>query len=157
MGKNGNGKRKTVKAVISVLVAAFWLVFLSAFAFSLAEKRLYPLFYEREIIGTAEKYGIERRGGFLYLAGKEIPVLRVPENLNGEIRDIEYICAEELALGIKELLRLNRSAEKNGLFRLVVNQLGHTRADDASVEKLEEALALLNGEIEIRGDIISLK
>ena len=105
----------------------------------------------------AEKFGIERRGGFLYLAGKEIPVLRVPENLNGEIRDIEYICAEELALGIKELLRLNRSAEKNGLFRLLLNQLGHTRADDASVEKLEEALALLNGEIEIRGDIISLK
>lgn len=103
---------------------------------------------------SCQDLGIIRRNGFLYLQGKDIPMLRVPGN--GNNRDIKYIAAEELALGLKELLRQNVSAEKTGLFKLLVQHLGFSRMGDAILARLEEALQLLKDEIEINGEVISL-
>ena len=64
---------------------------------------------------------------------------------------------EELALGMKEILKQNISVEKSGLFRLLVNQLGFARMGDATLDYLEDALTLIAKEIEFNGDILSLK
>lgn len=59
MGKKEYGKSGKPKAVFAVLIAAFWIAFSMLFLLSFAEKRLYPLYYEREIIAAANEYGIE--------------------------------------------------------------------------------------------------
>ena len=104
---------------------------------------------------SCRNLGIIRKNGFLYLQGKDIPMLRVPSG--GSSRDIKYIAVEELALGLKELLKQNVSAEKTGLFKLLVQHLGFSRMGDAILARLEEALQLLKDEIEINGEVISLK
>lgn len=104
---------------------------------------------------SCRSLGIIRKNGFLYLQDKDIPMLRVPSG--GGSRDIKYIATEELALGLKELLKQNVSAEKMGLFKLLVHHLGFSRMGDAILARLEEALRLLEDEIEINGDVISLK
>ncbi len=109
------------------------------------------------IMRNCINYKIIRKNGFLYLQDKEIPMLRVPYEDVSNLREIKYICLEELSLGMKELLRQNVSVQKSGLFRLVVQQLGFTRAGDAIMERLESALRLLSNEIEINGDVLSLK
>ena len=83
-------------------------------------------------------------------------MLRVP-NEGEEPRELKYIELQELANGLRALLAQNVTAEKNGLFRLLAQQLGFTRAGDLAQERMEEALALLRGEIEIDGDFLSLK
>ena len=129
-------------------------------------KRLVRL-YEREKVTSVvvnafeqdmrscQNLGIIRKNGFLYLQDKDIPMLRVPSA--GNSRDIKYIAVEELALGLKELLKQNVSAEKTGLFKLLVQNLGFSRMGDAILARLEEALQLLEDEIEINGEVISLK
>ncbi len=99
-----------------------------------------------------DRNGIIRRNGFLYLADQNKFMLRVP----GDKRDIKYIAPEELAAGLHVLLKQNYTAEKDGLYRTLVNQLGFTRMGDAIYAKLDEALGLLR-DITIDGDIISLK
>jgi hypothetical protein len=47
--------------------------------------------------------------------------------------------------------------EKNGLFRLLVQQLGFSRMGDAILEHLESALNLISQEIDFNGDVLSLK
>jgi very-short-patch-repair endonuclease len=101
--------------------------------------------------------GIIRKNDFLYLQGKEIPMLRVPTESAGALRDVKYIALEELALGLKELLKQNVSAEKTGLFRLLVQHLGFSRMGDAILSRLESALNLISSDIEINGDMLSLK
>ncbi len=99
-----------------------------------------------------DKNGIIRRNGFLYLADQNKFMLRVP----GVKRDIKYIAPEELAAGLHVLLKQNYTAEKDGLYKALVNQLGFTRMGDAKYAKLDEALRLLR-DVTIEGDIISLK
>lgn len=100
--------------------------------------------------------GIIRRNGFLYLQGKDIPMLRVPAN-GVTPREIKYIDVQELALGLKEILRQNITAEKMGLFKLMVQQLGFSRMGDAILARMERALKLISKDIETNGEIISLK
>lgn len=102
------------------------------------------------------RLGIVRKNGFLYMQGQEIPMLRVPVE-NCEPRDIKYIDLTELSLGLKEILKRNISAEKQGLFKLITQLLGFSRVGDAITERLENALQLLSKEIEINGGMISLK
>lgn len=83
-------------------------------------------------------------------------MLRVPGRNNTVVRDIKYISLEELALGMKEILKQNISVEKIGLFRLLVQQLGFNRMGDAILDRLESALQLISKEIEFNGDILSL-
>ncbi len=76
---------------------------------------------------------------------------------NDTPREIKYISDEELAQGLRELLKQNISAEKMGLFRLLTQQLGFSRMGDAILTKLESALKLLKNEIRVDGDTIYLK
>ncbi|SCY14145.1 DUF4011 domain-containing protein [Butyrivibrio sp. INlla14] len=99
-----------------------------------------------------DRNGIIRRNGFLYLSDQNKFMLRVP----GVKRDVKYIAPEELAAGLHVLLKQNYTAEKDGLYRALVNQLGFTRIGDAIYAKLDEALGLLR-DITIDGEIISLK
>ena len=99
-----------------------------------------------------EKNGIIRKNGFLYLAGQEDFVMRVP----GVKRDIKYIAPEELAAGLHVLLMQNITAEKDGLYRALANQLGFTRLGDAINTKLDEALALLN-DVVVEGESVSIR
>lgn len=100
--------------------------------------------------------GIVRRNGFLYLQGKEIPMLRVPAN-GTTPREIKYIEVQELALGLKEILKQNVTAEKMGLFRLLAQQLGFSRMGDAILAQMESALKLISKDIETNGEMLSLK
>ena len=109
-----------------------------------------------EDMRPCSSYGIVRKKGFMFLKDKEIPMLRVPGQ-NDTPRDIKYISDEELAQGLSALLKQNVSAEKMGLFRLLTQQLGFSRMGDAILSKLESALSLMKKEIEVDGDMISLK
>lgn len=106
---------------------------------------------------TADMYGCERmdiirKNGYLYLSNQNNFALRVP----GDKRDIKYIAPEELAAGLSAILKQNYSAEKEGLYRTLVNQLGFSRMSDSIYAKLDEALRLLRN-VTIEGDVISLK
>ena len=108
------------------------------------------------LMWNCQRQGIIRRNGFLYLQGKEIPMLRVP--MDGKTpRDIKYIAVEELASGLKELLKRNVTAEKAGLFKLLVEQLGFARMGDAILARLESALKLISKDIETNGEMLSLR
>ncbi len=96
--------------------------------------------------------GIIRRNGFLYLSDQNKFKLRVP----GVKRDIKYIAPEELAAGLHVLLKQNYTAEKDGLYKALVSQLGFSRMGDAIYTKLDEALMLLR-DVTIDGDVISLR
>ena len=102
-------------------------------------------------------YKIVRKNGFLYAPGKEIPMLRVPDESAPINRDIKYIALEELALGMKEILKQNITVEKNGLFRLLVQQLGFSRMGDAILDRLELTLKSISNDVVINAETIMLK
>lgn len=108
------------------------------------------------LMWDCSKYGIIRSKGFMYLKDRPIPMLRVPAD-NMPPRDIKYIPVEELAKGLKELLKLNVTAEKSGLFKLLAAQLGFSRMGDSILCEMEKALKLLSGQIESNGEMLSLK
>ncbi len=108
------------------------------------------------LMWNCQRLRIIRKKGFLYLQGKEIPMLRVP--MEGKTpRDVKYIAVEELANGLKELLKQNVTAEKAGLFKLLANQLGFARMGDSILANLESALKLISKDIETNGEMLSLK
>lgn len=107
------------------------------------------------LMWTCERMGIIRHNGFLYLENREIPMLRIPSS-GMTPREIKYIAVEELAKGMKEILRQNVTAEKTGLFKLLANQLGFSHMGDSIASRLERALKMLSKEIRINGETISL-
>lgn len=109
------------------------------------------------IMRNCAYYKIIRKNGFLYSQEKKIPMLRVPKEGALEVREVKYISPEELALGMKEILKQNITVEKNGLFRLLVQQLGFSRMGDAILDRLESALRLISQDIDVNGDMLSLK
>ncbi len=97
--------------------------------------------------------GMIRKRGFIYKADQDSYTLRVP----GDKREIKYIAPEELAAGLMILLKQNVRAEKEGLYRALVNQLGFNRLGDASYERLDEALRFLSDKVIVEGNIISIR
>ncbi len=138
-------------------IAEEWLLKRIVFLFGGREKVTNVVKREFENqMRNCSRYGLIRKNGFLYVQGRETPSLRVPAK-NAEPREIKYIDIAELALGLKEILKRNISAEKQGLFRLITQLLGFNRMGDAITERLESALKLLSKEIETNGEMISLK
>ena len=109
------------------------------------------------IMRNCSYYKITRKNGFLYSQEKAIPMLRVPHENATVVREVKYISLEELSLGMKEILKQNITVEKSGLFRLLVQQLGFSRMGDAILDRLEDALRLISKEIDVNGDVLSLK
>ena len=95
--------------------------------------------YEDRMAGC-ERFGIERRGGFLYLAGEDPYVFRIP----GVKRPVKYIAPEELAAGMRDILRENVSAGRDALYLAVVKMLGYSRVTDSMRERLDEAYELIS-------------
>ena len=105
-----------------------------------------------------EENGIIRKNGFLYLAEQTDFVLRIPSTKNwGSYREIKHIALEELAAGMYEIIKQNVSVEKDGLYLTIVKLLGVARAGSAIHERLDEALALLQNEVNIEGNTITVK
>jgi hypothetical protein len=111
--------------------------------------------FNQMMYGCDSRYGIIRRNGFLYLKNAPIPRLRIPKP-GSEPREIKYLSLEELANGLRELIKSNIMVEKAGLFRLLAEKLGFTRIGEAIEERLETALWLLGKEIEIHNGMIRL-
>ena len=109
-----------------------------------------------KIMKDCAYYGISRNNGYLYLDGQNIPLLRVPAK-GDDAREIKYIEPHELARGMNMLLKQNVNAQKSGLFKLLANQLGYARLNPSMEEHFELALKLLDGTIEIDGDMLSIK
>lgn len=109
------------------------------------------------IMKNCSYYKITRKNGFLYSKEKEIPMLRVPRRDADLAREIKYIALEELALGMKEILKQNIAVDKMGLFRLLVQRLGFNRIGDSILARLEDALRLISKDIEIKGGMVCLK
>lgn len=103
-----------------------------------------------------KKYGVFRKDGFIYKKDAEIPMLRVP-NGGLTIREIKYISVEELANGMREVLKQSVAIEKEGLFHCIVEELGFSRMGDVIINKLEEALRFLSKEIDVKDGMLSLK
>lgn len=97
--------------------------------------------------------GIIRRDGFLYLDGMPDLGMRVP----GAMRELKNIALEELAAGMRTILRHNLSADKDGLYHTLVNALGFSRSGEAMTARLDEALALLGDLVSVDGSTVSLK
>jgi hypothetical protein len=130
-------------------------------------KRAAPLFGREKITSVVRdnlnyylnqcfKVGVTEKNGFLFAKDKEVPLLRVPEKYSSTIREIKHISLEELSLGLKEVIKQNISVEKNGLFRIVAQQLGFNRTTESMIDRFESALKLINDEVEIHDGKITL-
>lgn len=109
--------------------------------------------YETRMYGCSRN-GIIRRNGFLYLQDQNDYVLRVPGN--GEKRDIKYIAREELAAGLLVIAEQNITADKDGMYRYIANELGFSRVGEAIYYRLEDALELLSAFVDVRDNVVSM-
>lgn len=157
--KFGGNVLNVTKAILEVEapLAEEWLLKRIVFLFDGREKVTNVVRNSfRRLMWNCDSLGIIQRNGFLYLRGKEIPMLRVPAD-GVTPREIKYIDVQELALGLKEILKQNVTAEKIGLFKLLIQQLGFSRMGDGILTQMEDALKLINNEIETNGEMLSLK
>lgn len=109
--------------------------------------------YEQQMCGY-QRYGIVRRGGFLYLDNEKEIQFRGPGDIE---RDIKQIAPEELAAGMYEILKQNVTADKNGLYRSLAAKCGVSRVGKTISEVLDSALNTLKDRIVIEGDQISIR
>lgn len=130
-------------------------------------KRIAFLYYREKVtsvvleefecdMASCDRLGIIRKNNFLYLKDWKFPSLRVPRHSDIP-RDIKYISLEELANGMYVLIKHNISVEKNGLFKLLTQQLGFSRIGESIYNRLESALTLIEDMINDNCGILSLK
>lgn len=112
--------------------------------------------YNKQMI-NCEANGIIIRNGFLYLDGHDNLIkFRVPKE-NEENRDIKYISLEELANGLIELIKLNVTVDRNGLYKKVSELLGFSRMSENITNRLDDSLKLIEDKLVIEGNNISYK
>ena len=109
--------------------------------------------YDRQMLGC-ERFGIERRGGFLYR--KDMKEIRF-RKLGDLKREIRQIAPEELADGMLEILKHNISAEKDSLFRTLALQCGVSRVTAPMTICFEKALACLDEKVDITDGQITIR
>ncbi len=150
---------RTIRAILEkeAPLSEEWLLKRIVFMFGGREKvtSVVQDYYNR-VMWNSKSEGILRRDGFLYLQGKEIPMLRVPMD-DKTPREIKYIAVEELANGLKEALKRNVTVEKAGLFKLIVEELGFSRMGETISAQLENALKFISNEVVFDGETLSLK
>lgn len=154
-----NNKLNVIRAIVEAEspISEEWLLKRIVFMFD-REKVTSIVREEYEyIMRNCSQFEIVRKNGFLYFQGKEIPMLRVHSSNNDVIREVKYISLEELSLGMKEILKQNITVDRNGLFRLLAQQLGFSRIGDMITSRFESALRLISKEIEENGEMLSLK
>ena len=155
-GCNGN-LSQAIKAIVEVEapVSEEWVL---KRLLSLFDRKQLTVAVWREYEEQVKKFrwNIVRKDGFLYKKEGQSCMLRVPAD-GDEPREFKYIELQELANGLRALLSQNVAATKSGLFKLLAQQLGFTRAGDVAWERMEAALALLGDEVQIDGEVLSLK
>ncbi len=144
----------TVKAVLEIEAPISEEYLLKQISFIYGREKVTSVVrgYYESAMHSCDKVGIIRHNGYLYLSDQARIILRVP----GDKRDIKYIAPEELAAGLVALLKQNYSAEKEGLYKALANQLGFSRMGDAIYAKFDEALGLIKN-IKIEDGVISFK
>ena len=141
-----------IRAILEVEapVAEEWLMRRLLYLFgkdrltSYVEERFYLALNSEELADAVSK------NGYLYLAGRNMPLMRVPDEESGIVREIRYIPKGEIALGMREIIRQNGTLSQDGLYRLISKKLGFPRLSDNIISKFDEALALLSGEVQIK-------
>ena len=98
--------------------------------------------------------GIIRRNGFLYLDNGTDIKFRGPGDIKREIRQI---APEELAAGMREILRQNISVDKDALLHSIAQQCGVNRVGKAHNEILDSALKIIENHLVNNGGSLSLK
>ena len=58
---------------------------------------------------------------------------------------------------MREILKQNVTVEKGGLYKLLASQLGYHHVGKAMEERFNSALSLLEKEVDIDGNVLSLK
>lgn len=143
---------KVIRAILEVEapVSEEWLMRRMLHLFG--KDRLSSYVEERFSIALASSELIDavRKNGYLYLAGKKMPMMRVPDEEHGVIREIKYIPNGEIALGMREVIRQNGILSRDGLYKLISKKLGFPRLSESAVSKFDEALALLSHEVQIK-------
>ena len=156
---SGYDKLKTIIAIINLEapISEEWL--LKRLLFLFGRKKITSVVIDEfnRLARSFIYFNIVRHDGFLYVQGRETTMLRVPQENCLTAREIKYVPLEELALGIKEILKQNVSVEKDGLFRLICKQLGFSRMGDAIESRLDEALKLIADQISVDGQMICIK
>ena len=109
--------------------------------------------YDRKMLGC-QRYGIIRRGEFLYLDGQTDIHFRRPGDLT---REVKHIAMEELADGMMAILKENMCVDKNGLYHALAAQCGLTRVGKTVSEHFDRALMWISNAVTINGDQISIK
>ncbi len=99
--------------------------------------------FQRQMKGC-ESQGIFRKNGFLYLENQlgnpENLMLHVPGDMKRELR---MIAPEELAAGMKVILKREGAADKEKLFERVLQLCGYDHMENAYAGHLENAYSLL--------------
>ncbi len=139
-------------------IAEDWLLKRIVFLFDGREKVTAVVRREFDtLMEKCEDYGVIRRDGFIYLKDTEIPMLRLPKD-GDTPREIKYISPEELSLGIIKILEKNKSADKTGLYKLILAQLGLApRISEIAEERLGKALMLISDKVEIDEETLIYK
>ncbi len=110
------------------------------------------------IISLYNKGRFVVKGDFCWASDMRIPIFRVPLP-EGEKRDIKNICIEELAEGMKLIVKKGIGIEKKSLFQEVSRALGFLRNGEKITRALNEAFLLMvkNDIVEIKGETVSIK
>lgn len=111
--------------------------------------------YKKEI--SKIESGIIFRNGFIYLDEQKLYKLRLYED-KAKTRDIKYIAKEELAGGMIEIIKANKSVDREGLYQLICELLGGARLIESNRIKLDEAVNYLVelGYVSVDGNTIKV-
>lgn len=128
-------------------------------------KRMLPLYGDRvtKIIKDSFSRKLDRctgedfirKGGFIY-NGKEITQMRVPAD-DSAPREIKHIAPEELACGLKELIKQNGNVSKKNLYQKITRLLGFQNAGKLISARLDEALETIPDAFVDENDNVSLR
>ena len=125
-------------------------------------KRLAGPVYDRKSVSSYVKDNFEnellmnsmgdiyRRGGYYYIANKPVKFRASSK----DIRPFEYIAIDELASGLLDLLKICKSATREGLFKTLVKALGYARVETNQVVKLNKAIESLGDIVLLNGDMV---
>lgn len=147
-------KNKVIKEIIlkEAPISEEWL--LKRIAFLFGRKKVTSVVKEEFYKIIKSFPDIRKENGFYYVKGKQISELRIPLD---DIREVKYICLEELSCGIHEIVRQSIMISKNGLYKCLMQLLGYNRLSDEMINRFNDALILISDEIIKNGQNLSLK
>jgi very-short-patch-repair endonuclease len=98
------------------------------------------------------------KGDFLWSNSMQTPVFRVPASGHTP-RDIKVIAPDEIAEGMKIIIKRAIGIDRTALYQEVARALGFERTGEKITSVLQVAFnqLLASGSVEVKGDIVSIK